>query len=133
VKLPLLMKQSGFWLFSFIVWWGVLWYLSSGPIEAPEVEIPHWDKIAHCGYFFGGAGFLSAGLFLRKFRGKRLSWGTLGFVVLVVLFFTGSLDEWHQSWHPERMGNDAGDLTADVVGSLFGIFVFRRLHGLLLK
>jgi VanZ family protein len=43
----------------------------------------------------------------------------------------GCLDEFHQSWVPERTGNDSQDLTADVLGSIAGFYVFKRLHRLL--
>lgn len=84
------------------------------------------DKILHFGYFFGGAGLLSAALFLQK--QKPLHWSTLHLLVVLSLFLVGSLDEWHQSWYPFRSGNDAGDLTADVLGALAGTLLFRTLQ-----
>ena len=84
------------------------------------------DKILHFGYFFGGAGMLSAALFLQK--KKPLAWDTLHLIVVGSLSLVGALDEWHQSWYPFRSGNDAGDLTADLVGAFFGTLVFRKVQ-----
>lgn len=85
------------------------------------------DKILHFGYFFGGAGLLSAALFLQK--RWPLHWSSLHLLVVVALFTTGAIDEWHQSWYPiSRSGNDAADLTADIVGALAGTFVFRKIQ-----
>ena len=51
--------------------------------------------------------------------------------VVIVLAMVGVLDEWHQSWIPERSGNDFGDWLADVAGALAGALVFKRFHRLL--
>lgn len=84
------------------------------------------DKVLHFGYFFGGAGLLSAALFLQK--RKTLHWSTLHLIVIITLFAVGSVDEWHQSWYKFRSGNDAGDLTADFLGALVGTVIFRLLQ-----
>ena len=84
------------------------------------------DKVYHFGYFFGGAGLLTAALFLQKRR--KLHWSTIHLLVVLILAAVGSLDEWHQSWFPFRSGNDAGDLTADIVGAIVGSLVFRKMQ-----
>lgn len=123
-------RQATFWFAAWIVWFGVLWYLSSGPVHMPGgPELPYFDKVCHFGYFFGGAGLLSAALYRRA--NEAPSWKTILLIVLIVQAATGALDEWHQSWVPERSGLDPGDWTADILGSLCGFLVFRRVHRVL--
>ncbi|MDP0490757.1 MAG: VanZ family protein [Verrucomicrobiota bacterium JB023] len=111
------------WFILWLAWFAVLWFLSGRPLAGPQAPpIPFYDKVLHFGYFFGGAGLLSAALFFRK---QEISWPTLHLVVATTLFLVGSTDEWHQSWYEFRSGNDAGDLTADFLGALAGTFVFR--------
>ena len=84
------------------------------------------DKILHFGYFFGGAGLLSAALFLQK--RWNWHWSTIHLFVVLALFAVGSLDEWHQSWYEYRTGNDSADLSADILGALAGTLLFRKLQ-----
>jgi len=128
MKLPALCFRSSFWFLAFAIWFGVLWRLSSGPLPGPPVPaIPFGDKILHFGYYFGGAGLLSAALYLRD---PRPNWDTLHLLVIVIVTSTGVLDEWHQSWSEFRSGNDSGDLAADFFGAVAGTLVFRRLRHL---
>jgi VanZ family protein len=130
MTLPAVTQSSRFWFAGFVVWFGVLWYLSSGPLDTPPgPEIPHFDKIMHFGYYFGGAGILSAGLFFVR-RDPRLGWDVIHVATIAIVTATGVLDEWHQSWYEFRSGNDAADLAADFFGALAGTLVFRRLHHL---
>ena len=127
MKGPTFVQRADLWLILFFVWFGTLWQLSSGPVAIKTgLEIPHLDKLAHFGYFFGGAGLLSACLYRLSHR--NLDWTRLLALVMCIMTITGCLDEWHQSWVPERTGNDAQDLCADVLGSLAGFLVFRRMH-----
>jgi VanZ family protein len=127
MTLPTFTKRPHIWLILFLAWFAILWHLSSGPVAVKSgIEIPHLDKLAHFGYFFGGAGLLSASLYL--FNKHNTDWTRLLTIVILVMTSIGCLDEWHQSWIPERTGNDAQDLFADILGSLTGFLVFRRLH-----
>ena len=57
-------RHPAFWSSAFAVWFAVLWFLSSlSPSSQASPEIPHLDKVAHFGYFFGGAGLLAASLY----------------------------------------------------------------------
>ena len=125
--------KSSFWLVAFLGWAITLWILSDGPPPAPPGPgFPGIDKILHFGYFLGGAGLLSAALYLqRRDRRTEVSWGRLLLTVVILLAAIGALDEWHQSWIPGRSGNDLGDWLADVAGALAGSLLFRRLHPLL--
>lgn len=121
-------KQSPkFWAICFGFWFAILNYLSHGnriPGNSNWLNIPHFDKIAHFGFFFGGSGLLSAALFY--FFG--LSWKRLAIIVTVTMSLIGVWDEFHQSFFPSRTGNDVGDWLADTLGALCGTFVFRLLH-----
>lgn len=128
-RLPSCCRRSTFWLGAFVVWAVVLWTLSDGPLPAPPgPKIVGFDKILHFGYYFGGAVLLSAGLYFRA--PDRPSWGKLTIAVVATLAVVGALDEWHQSWFPERSGNDLGDWIADTAGAFAGALAFRRLHRL---
>ena len=130
MQIPGIARRPYFWLAAFVLWFVTLWKLSSGPVMVNTgIEIPHFDKVAHFGYFFGGSGLLAAFLFVRK--PENPDWTAILTMVTIALTAVGCLDEWHQSWVPERSGNDAQDLTADVLGSIAGVHVFRQLQNLL--
>jgi len=130
---PSFCRSPLFWFVCFAIWWLKLWNLSNDSLEPPLFEFAYVDKILHAGFFFGGAGLLSPGLyFLWKSR-PSFSWWRLGGVVMIILTLTGCIDEWHQSWHPDRQGNDRWDLLADIVGGLLGFSVFRSSYRILLS
>jgi VanZ family protein len=87
--------------------------------------------LMHFGYFFGGAGLLSAFLFCQN--ATQPNWLKIMTIVLIGITAIGCLDEWHQSWVPERSGNDSQDLTADMLGAIAGFHVFKKLHRYLLR
>lgn len=117
-------RDSRLWTAAFLVWLGVLWWLSSAPREFPEpLHFTASDKLLHFGYFFGGAGLLSAAIHLR-FPGMKASRRIATTVVLITL--VGVVDEIHQSFVPGRQGNDPFDLMADVLGAVCGSLVFHR-------
>ena len=129
-------SRSSLWFGAFLLWGIALWILSDGPVPVRHgPELPYLDKILHFGYFFGGAGLLSAALYLRARTASptavSCSWCQLILPVVLILAAIGALDEWHQSWIPERSGNDPWDWLADLLGACSGALVFRRLHHLL--
>ena len=131
-RLPACRSRSPFWSTLFLLWGIVLWLLSDGPIPMRDgPDFPGFDKILHFGYFFGGAGLLSAALYLHGSNRPGFSWRRLVITVVIVLATVGALDEWHQSWIPERSGNDFGDWLADIAGALTGALVFKCFHHLL--
>lgn len=114
------------WTFLFLLWFAVLWILSSRSGDMKDLpEIPYFDKAAHFGYFFGGGGLLSTALF--TFRRGNIRWPVLFAIVFVVMAGVGILDEYHQTFTPGRSGNDPSDWLADVTGGLCGAFVFKLL------
>ena len=130
--LPACCSRSSFWFIAFLFWGIILWLLSDGPTPTPPgPRLPGLDKLLHFGCFFGGAGLLSAALYLPNRTRAPLSWHRLVLTVVIVLATVGALDEWHQSWVPERSGNDLGDWLADVAGALTGGLIFKRFHCLL--
>lgn len=124
-------RHPGFWLVAVIVWFGVLWILSSdshpGAFFPP---IAHFDKVEHFGYFFGGAGLLSAYLFRKNPLSPR--WRLIIPSVIVVMAVVACSDEYHQSFTPGRSGNDPFDWLADILGATAGAFVFKITHRRLL-
>ena len=95
-----------FWLGCFVLWFAVLWLLSSGRPSLPgSLTIPHLDKIAHFGYFFGGGGILTAYLFCRK--PSAPSWRGLIALAVIALALIGGLDEYHQTFTPGRLWRGA--------------------------
>jgi len=118
-----LLRHPGPWFGAFATWFGVLWWLSSGIPTVPEVlSFRASDKLMHFGYFFGGAGLLSASLFTAA---PGLADGRRIVVTAVVVGLVGALDEFHQSFVPGRQGNDPADLAADVLGAIAGAFAFQ--------
>lgn len=123
---PLLRKHR-LWSVLFLIWLLALAWLSHGDrgLHPPTPPLPFFDKICHFGYFFGGAGLLSAALFFRRPtpNAKKLL-----LVVVLILAIVGVLDEYHQSFFPTRKGNDPFDWLADVSGALAGSLTFLRLQ-----
>jgi VanZ family protein len=115
------------WFFAVACWAGLLFFLSSRAV--PEVggpQIPHLDKIAHAVYFTAGSAcfFMGVRLLCPRRHGR--------FALLLAVLFcavVGALDEFHQSFVPERMGNDPFDWMADVLGGFLGSAVGAIFHG----
>lgn len=123
-------RQPYFWLASYAIWFGVLWWLSSRkPDFPPDLTFQYSDKVLHFGYFFGGAGLLSAFLFRLDPVSPR--WGKILLLTVITCGVVGLIDEWHQSFVPDRSGNDPADLSADLIGAFCGALVFRRSHRLI--
>jgi len=101
-----------------IVSWAVtLWVLSSRSMPGGGPKIPHFDKVAHLGYFTIGSF-----LFCRLLLLLRPGWprGSLLLATVCFALLVGAGDEFHQTFTPGRSGNDAGDLLADTLGGLLG-------------
>lgn len=123
-RLPLL------WFAVFAIWFGTLWWLSSRVNHVPPaLTFQFSDKVLHFGYFFGGGILFSA--FLFRLDPASPNWDRILLLTYLVVGLTGSLDEWHQSFVPGRSGNDAADLTADLLGAFAGALVFRKAHRLI--
>ena len=123
-------RHPALWLGAFALWFGILWWLSSEvQYFPPGLDFQFSDKLIHFGYFFGGAGLFAA--FLFRLQPERPNWRRIFILTVLAVGLTGVLDEWHQSHVPGRSGNDPADLSADLVGTLAGVLIFRKSHRLL--
>jgi VanZ family protein len=103
------------------LYYGLIFFVSSRPLKL-DVSLPNFDKLAH-GAAFGLLGFLLAFGF---FKLVRLPLKTkLGGVILTGVSL-GILDEIHQIFVPGRTP-DPLDATADAVGVVLGLLLFRQI------
>jgi hypothetical protein len=113
------------WL-GFAAWFVTLFILSSIPGDRFGPLPFSWaDKVVHTIIFTTGS-FLLATAAYRTF-GK--SFAKTMILIFVIMVLIGAGDEYHQIYTPGRSGNDLGDLSADALGSLIGIFFAGFLHG----
>lgn len=101
------------------IWAAVLFFVSSQP--SLDVDLSGGlDKVAH---FFA---YLVMGILLAVGHGAPLR------VVRLILYgsFYGFLDEFHQSFVPNRM-SDIRDLVADVAGVTVGVLLVLGVYALM--
>mgnify|MGYP003467856729 CR=1 FL=1 len=107
-----------FWFTLVALWFGALFWLSSqSHLHPPGPEFINKDKLLHTGYFALGGACLFIGLRLQK-----PAMGLLAASLITVAFCSavGAFDEWHQSFVPNRTGNDPHDWLADTLGGIVG-------------
>lgn len=112
-----LLRNPRLWWGFTLAWFVLLFFLSSLPKLPPGPEVPFQDKILHTIYY-SGAGFC-VWLALRL-RQPPLSARAAFWRAVLFCFAVGLFDEFHQSFVPNRSGNDPGDLTADTLGGILG-------------
>ena len=106
-----------------VVGWAVVIFIGSSiPGGDISPQIGMHDKIAHATeYAIFGA------LLARAFGVRRWWWA------IIAGALWGVSDELHQTFTPQRSGNDLGDMTADLVGSTIGatlwMLLLRRRRG----
>ncbi len=129
----LMVTKPRLWLALFLLWMTLLWVLSSSSKVSPQEgpQIPHFDKIAHFGYFFGGGIILSTWLLLKHSTRSSALTRYLAPIVFFAIF--GLIDEYHQTFTPGRSGNDVYDWLADFFGSFVGILLANHFHPYLIK
>lgn len=127
--LPRLFFRPHFWFGAVGLWFAILFVLSSISLSLPSVpKITYIDKFEHALYFAAGSTCFHLGLRLLKPQRRFLF-----ALCLTVLFcaLVGAFDEFHQTFTPNRSGNDPGDWLADIIGgflgSFTGTFLFSRL------
>jgi len=107
------------WL-AVVAYAAVMFYFSS----KSGGDLPRWSVMAHDKLLhtleYAGLGWLLA----RALGGGRWYWAILGGLAY------GIVDEFHQSFVPGRMGNDVGDISADLLGSALGASAFYGFHRL---
>ncbi len=121
------------WLVLFIVWLLTLIVASSFAVRLPDQapKIPHFDKITHFGYFFGGGIILATWQLLK--HGIRNSRFTRYLFPIIFFGIFGAIDEYHQTFTPGRSGNDLYDWIADFLGGALGVLIANHFHHLLIK
>lgn len=121
--MPRLPRAPAAWLVPLLVWFGVLWVLSSRPGSVQPALFPHFDKLLHFSYFFGG-GFLTAG-WISCLQPARAKWRKIVITATIAMAFAGISDEWHQLHTPGRSGGDPWDWLADLLGGAAGALTLR--------
>ncbi len=122
-----LSRQPAAWFSALFCWFALLWFFSS--IEgSPEIPppFPHFDKLAHFGYFLAGGFLLTGGNFNRN--PVVTSWKPMIVTAIVVMAVVGAIDEWHQCFTPGRSGADPWDWLADLLGGASGALLFKAIH-----
>ena len=105
------------WRVLVLLWFGVLFLLSSQSHLPSPASFDGVDKIEHALYFAGGGMCFLLGLRLAGLARARVT-----AILLTVLFCAavGGFDEWHQTYTPGRSGGDVWDWTADLCGGFIG-------------
>jgi len=110
-----LLLRNRFWWTLFVLWFALLFWLSSTVPRFPEGTPQGSDKVLHFLFFGFGGGLLGGALLC----GKRPPGDGLVFVLIAGgIGLTGVFDEFHQSFTPGRMGNSIGDMLADLAGGI---------------
>ncbi len=102
-----------------VVWAALIFVGSSIPGDHIDRRLTLHDKLAHA------TEYAVLAFFVARALGERRWW-----LAIVIGALYGISDELHQTFTPNRSGNDLGDITADVVGSTIGacawIYLRRR-------
>lgn len=120
-----MLVRPRFWFILFAVWFAALFLLSSqSRLHPPGPQFQHKDKILHAAYFMIGGTLMFVGLRLKN-NAPGLLTATL--ITFALCSAVGAFDEWHQSFIPNRSGNDPYDWLADTVGGLLGAMAGQHL------
>ena len=130
MQLPRFFSSPLPWRVLVLVWFGVLWWLSSQSFLPTPGDFPNSDKFEHTVFFaIGGT------CFLLSLRLAGWAQSTFSAIALTVAFcgLIGVVDEWHQLYTPGRSGGDVWDWTADASGGLVGALVAMGLQKWLVR
>lgn len=106
------------WFTLLAIWFAVLFWLSSqSRLHPPGPQFHNKDKVLHAAYFTLGGILFFVGLRLKK---PTLSLLATSLITIVFCSAVGAFDEWHQTFTPNRSGNDPFDWMADTLGGLLG-------------
>ncbi len=113
-----MLRRPVFWLSAVALWFVTLFVLShQSHLQPPGPQFDHRDKVYHAAYFtLGAACFFIA---LRLWR-PSLRAGLVVLCTVTLCMAVGAIDEYHQSFVPNRSGNDIGDWLADTTGGFLG-------------
>ena len=115
-------KFLRFW-FPVILYSGMIFAVSSWPnLQTPSLGKIPVDKVCHI-FEYGLYGFLVA----RALEGSKSDWPsrTILFLTVMISFFYGLSDEFHQMFVPGRTSS-LSDLMADVIGAFIGGKIYFR-------
>ena len=120
MKLPRVLSSPLLWRFLVLLWFGVLFWLSSQTHLPSPASFEGVDKLEHAVFFSAGGMCFLLGL---RLAGRARA--TSAAILVSVLFCgaVGGFDEWHQTYTPGRSGGDVWDWTADLCGGLIGAFL----------
>ncbi len=111
------LRSPRLWWSIALLWFIMLFIISSMPRLPPGPDIPFQDKVMHTGYYAIG-GFC---VFLAlRFRAAPFSNRAALVGAIVFCAGVGWFDEWHQTFTPNRRGNDFWDWLADALGGVLG-------------
>lgn len=101
-----------------LVWAAAVVWLSSrtGPELAELTPFELWDKGAHFVAFLAGGALLAVALRCST----TWPWKKIVLVSAATISFFGALDEYHQTFTPNRSGADVFDWLADALGACTG-------------
>ncbi len=120
IQLSNLIKFFRYW-FPLIIYCILIFLQSSFPSIESIPELPYTDKLLH---FFAYA--VLGALFLRAYKTLQIRNNLKLLIILSVLSSSlyGISDEIHQYFVPSR-SFEYVDILADVLGSLFGVFIYQ--------
>lgn len=106
-----------------ILWMCVISALSSIPgRDLPVIPIPFMDKWAHAALFIILGSLLARAIGLASPKANFLK---IAFLTVIICIFYAAIDEWHQRYVPGRTV-DLADFIFDLIGSSFGVIIFRK-------
>lgn len=115
--MPRFLASPRLWWTAVVLWFGMLFFLSSLPKLPPGPGFRYEDKVYHTLYYaIGGGAFFLA----RRLARAPASAGRAFLSALVFCMAVGWFDEWHQTFTPGRRGNDLFDWLADALGGILG-------------
>ena len=119
IQLGNLIKFFRYWL-PLIIYCILIFLQSSFPSFKTVPELPYTDKMLH---FFAYA--VLGALFFRAYKTLKFKRNSIFLILLSILSSSlyGMSDELHQYFVPCRSAEYI-DILADVLGSIFGVFVF---------
>ena len=116
-----------------LTWWILfaLWLVGFMVITAlpgrdlPEMPFSTFDKLVHFSAFFIGSALLFPAIYLTG----RWRIVTSGFIALFLSMVLGVADEMMQLFIPGRSGGDWGDMLANSLGAVVGVFMLMSIYG----
>ncbi len=120
------MVKNGFvyWKLPAVIWALIIMALTSYPkLSVPDFDFNAMDKVAHFAVYF----ILALLVTRAMVQGKTKINNHIFFQSLIINSCFGLFDELHQIPIPGRVG-DIFDLSADILGILFALFVFKIFH-----